>query len=161
MATSIGIYRLALPFDTSSIPSNAVIDSATLTIGILADSSSTNFDIVVTNGQPDYPHSPPVVADYNKANYSGDGGSINTSGISDPFVLSLNATGLSWITKGGTTKLLLRSSLDVAGTEPTEDVDEFISFKLTSPVPKLTVTYHTVSTVQINGGTILGNTTIL
>jgi hypothetical protein len=84
------------------------------------DQSDTDFNIVVTNGQPTYPHSPIVVGDYAIANYTGSGGTFGTASfVIGMNKLTLNATGLTWINLTGTTKLLLVSSRDVAVTTPT------------------------------------------
>lgn len=75
------IFRTCLFFDTSSIPSNVIINSAKLTFVLYRDISTIDFDVVVQNGQPTYPSKPIVVTDYDKDFYSGDGGSINTSDL--------------------------------------------------------------------------------
>ncbi len=142
------VWRSALYFSTASIPVAAIIDSATLSIYGATDSSTADdFDIVVTNGQPTYPHDPLVDTDYDKTHYSGDGGSVNTSTytLADYNNIALNATGMGWINKGGATKLLLRSSRDIAITTPTGD--EYVTFYTseqagTAQDPKLVVNYH-------------------
>lgn len=121
-----GIFRPFLFYDTSSIPTEATITLATLNLYGYLDYSTTDFNITVQNGQPTYPHDPLVVGDYNKANYSGDGGSLSTSGfITTGYnTITLNSDGRSWVTKGGQTKLCIRSDRDIAGTTPTGD--EFV-----------------------------------
>ena len=109
------IYRSYLIWDTSSIPDGATITSAILTLSGISDSSTTDFDIVVTNGQPTYPHSPISTSDFDYTKYSGNGGNVNTASITP---ITLNATGISWINKTGSTKLALRSSGDIASTSP-------------------------------------------
>jgi hypothetical protein len=83
------------------------------------------FDLVVQNGQPTYPHDPIVVGDYSKAHYADNGGQI-ASGTVTPYAwnsFDLNATGLTWIQTGAgnKTKLIFRTSHDIAGTGPTSD----------------------------------------
>jgi hypothetical protein len=140
------INRIGISFNTSTIPSNAIIDSAKLTLSILYDYSTTDFNIVIQDGQPAYPHMPLIVGDYNKENYSGNGGSVNTAGITNPFDIMLNDVGKSWLNKGGLTKFILRSSLDIAGTAPTLSVSEQIllkDFGYGAPyIPKLSIDYH-------------------
>jgi len=157
------IQRIALIFDTSAIPVGATIISAIIYLYCWNSAEGTawfvagyggkllciaDFDIVVQNGQPTYPHIPVVEADYNYTYYSGDGGSVNTADINEGSfnTITLNSTGRNWINKGGITKLLLRSQRDI---DSTPDVTEprtisFISSDFTSPsgyIPKLVITY--------------------
>ncbi len=114
------LYRGFLFFDTTRIPSNAIIDAATLGLYKMGDYSTTDFLITVQNGQPTYPHNPLIVTDYDKSLYSGNGGQFNTNNFVNGFNdLSLNSQGLGWINRIGVTKLCLRSSRDISGTTPT------------------------------------------
>lgn len=164
VVTYLVIDRAGVFFDTSPLPSDAIIDSAKLTFYIGEDDSSQDFDIVVQNGQPTYPHDPMEVGDYNKANYSDDGGSINTLNITSPFDIVLNATGISWINKDGTTKLCLRSSRDIAGTAPTYGVPEYIQLtdadQGPATAPTLTIEYHRPTTLLKGSLRIVGSTKI-
>jgi hypothetical protein len=145
-SSTYNVFRGYTYFDTSSIPSYAVIDSANLTFVLKADESDTDFDIVVQNGQPSYPSKPAVSSDFNYTYYSGNGGSFNTVGLpalDNSFVLTLNATGRGWITKGGTTKFALRSNRDINSVAPSGMEDVMIwSFDKGTYIPKLTVRYH-------------------
>lgn len=130
--TGYTIYRVGLYFDTSSIPSTAIIENATIYLWLLTDNSDTDFDIVVQSGMPTYPSDPAVVGDYDESNYSGDGGSVNTSTFSATgqyYALTLDATGEGWINKGGTTKFLLRSQEDIDASAPTGN--EYVEFQTT------------------------------
>jgi hypothetical protein len=142
------IDRFFLYFDTSGIPPGAIIESASLNLYGKVDYSTQDFLMTVQNGQPTYPTDPMVLADYNKANYAGNGGSLTTAGFttSGYNVITLNADGISWINKGGQTKLCIRSNRDIAGTEPTYGVDERVQVYTseetgTSKDPYLSVTY--------------------
>jgi hypothetical protein len=118
------VDRGYLYFDTSSIPDGAEITSAVLCLYGETDESDTDFDIVITNGQPTYPTDPLTAGDFDKTHYSGTGnGTFNTSGFSTSGYneITLNSTGLGWIDDDGVTKLCLRSSRDVAATTPTGD----------------------------------------
>lgn len=117
------IARMALLFDTSHLGTNATIISVNLCLNVTnlgADVWITEpFDIVVQNGQPDYPSNPVVVDDYNRTKYSGDGGSLPAASLITGWnYVPLNATGLTWINKTGYTKLMVRNSNDVAGIAP-------------------------------------------
>ena len=117
------LYRAYLTFNTAIIPTGTIIKNAKLELSFFNLSLvDTDFDIVVQNGQPDYPHYPAVVGDYYFGHYSGDGGSMNTQWILLPDVyynLPFNANGINWINKEGETKLLLRSSKDIGAVAPT------------------------------------------
>lgn len=148
------IYRSYVYFDTSSIPSDAIITLATLSLYGQENDSAADFLITVQNGQLTYPHDPLVAGDYAKANYSGDGGSLNTSGFitTGENVITLNVDGRGWIQKGvgAVTKLCLRSSEDIVGSIPTglEYVAIWATEKGTFYRPKLYVEY-TVPTGDI------------
>jgi len=146
------LYRGYLLFDTSSIPTDATITSAVLYIYKIevASTSDNHFDIVIQNGQPTYPHNPPVLGDYNKSYYSNNGGSINTNSLNtDAYsTITLNSNGRAWINKGGMTKLCLRSSREIAGiswdtaeTEHLEILGIWAAEKGEGYRPKLEITY--------------------
>jgi len=140
------IYRAYLFFDTSSLPDDAVIASATLS---LYGKSGTAWDfyIRIQNGQPTYPHNPIDQGDYDRTYYSGNGGQFYTSGWSTSGYndISLNSNGTIWINKQGTTKLCLRSSKEINGIPPLFNINEVISFysyeKGNDYRPKLAVEY--------------------
>jgi hypothetical protein len=153
-------------FDTSSIPVDATITLAILSLYGNSDGSGTDFLLTIQNGQPTYPHDPMVNGDYAKANYGGDGGSFNTTGWSAVGynAITLNADGRSWIQKGvgALTKLCIRSSLEIAGTAPIGD--EYISYwaaeKGAGYQPKLYVEYPgagwaNIKNIRMGTGTIL------
>jgi hypothetical protein len=149
------VYRGLLLFNTSSLPSNVLIDNATLSLYKMDDYSTTDFTITVQNGQPTYPHNPLQTADYSKSHYSGNGGGLNTA----YFVNGRNnisLTNLSWITKGGTTKLCLRSSRDISGTTPTGN--EYVNVcscehPQANHAPKLVIEYRNQSKINNTGST--------
>jgi len=125
------ILRSFVYFNTSSIPEDAIISNAILSLYFFpGEYVSTDFDIVIQNGQPIYPHEPLEVNDFYYLHYSGNGGSVNTNGLSsDKYTnIILNVTGISWIQKGpgAKTKLALISSRDIDKIAPSGD--ESISF---------------------------------
>jgi hypothetical protein len=114
------INRSTLAFNTSSIPATTTITQAHAWVYGYTDGSDTDFSLYFCSGQPTYPHTPVTVTDFNRAYYTVDSGAgYNTAfGWSASYhVITLNNTG--WIIKGGTTKLILMSSRDIAGTVPT------------------------------------------
>jgi hypothetical protein len=148
------VFRGFLYFDTSFLGTNAVITSASLNLYGAVDNSATDFNIQLQNGQPTFPHNPLVLGDYNKANYSGNGGQLTSSGFSVAGYnsLALNLTGIGYINLTGTTKLTLRSDNDIAGTSPTQK--EYVEFwnegKGGGFRPYLSITYTTTPTVTVS-----------
>lgn len=140
------IGRSFLYFDTSIIPSNANIISVKLYIYCFLDNSDTDFYIVLQDGQPNYPHSSLVLADYNKNNYKNNGGQITTSGIAinNYTIIPFNSNGKNWVNKDGITKFCLRSSRDIASIQPTglESIRIYTLEKGEGYKPKLTITYE-------------------
>ena len=134
------IYRNFLIFNTASLPDTAIIASAKIRFYSGWKNTNNEFDVVVQNGQPTYPHIPLQGLDYNKVNYDPtDGGSINTADITAGAFneLPLNEDGLTWINKSGLTKIAIRSSRDIDDLPPAVASDEFqlvreyISFSMT------------------------------
>lgn len=133
------IYRIVLYFQgTTSIPITAPIYYTRLDFKPQFNWAVINFDIVIQNGQPGYPHTPVVPGDYYYDHYSGNGGSINSADLvftPFPYIwnsIILNPIGLSWINvKGGeNTKLCLRSSRDISAIMPNNaDDDERIGIQ--------------------------------
>ena len=149
------IWRGFVFFNTSVISENANISNATLSLYKDSDYSTTDFNIVVQNGQPTYPHNPLQSGDYNKNHYSGNGGSLNTSGFTSGYN-AITLTDFDWITPGGTTKLCLRSSRDISGTVPTGN--EYIVIHanyagLRRYPPKLSIIYQNQSKIKNTGST--------
>jgi hypothetical protein len=139
--------RIAVLFNTSTIPVGAIITAAKVRLYLQAAILTGNdFNVKVQNGQPTYPHDPVIDGDYDRTNYAGNGG---TSGLATGFTFNayndivLNSTGFSWIDLGGLTKLILRSSNDISATAPLVGTNEFLTFN--GPVdankPKLEITW--------------------
>jgi hypothetical protein len=152
------VERSYFYFDTSSIPDTADISSATLYLYGSSDHSATDFNITIQSGAPTYPHDPLVADDFYKDYYSGDGGSLYTSGftIYGYNAIPLNSTGLSWLDVTGYTNFCLRSSREIAGT--TAVGEEYVSVKTSEESgkePYLSVTYSdsvSLSATGITGG---------
>lgn len=146
------IWRSYVYFDTSGIPADATITSATLSLYCnfkLMDQN--NYDVVIQNGQPSHPSEPTLQSgDYNKNYYSGNGGSINYYDIVENSYnpISINPDDLGWINKGSgaITKLCLRSSNDIdnIAIQPTQNlIQDAVNFSSSesSNAPQLTVEY--------------------
>jgi hypothetical protein len=147
------IHRSFLYFDTSSIPSGAIIEDAAISLYMTNFGTQTaNWYMTVTNGQNTYPHIPLVLADYLYTNYSGTGGwlsSFDMVPVTRNYVL-LNPTGISWIKKASSTKLALFSSMDINDVSASEDSDDFVTYCTyemgTGYQPILEVVYSIVAT---------------
>jgi len=156
--TTFWIYRVGLFFDTSSLPDDCIITSATLSLYGVADFSDVDFDIIVVNGSDlDVPMTGNDYGDLLDETTSG--GAMNTAdfitgGYND---ISLNTIGLSWINKTGITKFGLRSSRDINGNTPSSVIGEYVKISLyergSGYQPKLTVNYREAT------GSIVGRIT--
>lgn len=149
------VMRSYLPFDTSPIPDNSQIDNATLNFYMEANFTDTDFNVTIQTGSPPYPHIPLQTGDYNYLKYSGDGGQFNTSLLAAGYnTINFTSTGLTWISKTGYTKLVLRSSKDIAGTAPTglESFSFWAREKGSAYAPYLTVGYTCNGTSYILHG---------
>ena len=112
--------RAEIPFDTSALEGEEII-SAELKLYGHTDYSDTDFDITVV----EYTGNVPITnsdSDF-VAFGSTSGGALNTSGFSTTGYnsITLNATGLGWINKTGTTVFGLRSSRDIGSNAPSGD----------------------------------------
>ncbi|RLE49207.1 MAG: hypothetical protein DRJ18_00220 [Candidatus Methanomethylicota archaeon] len=141
------IYRAFLIFDTANIPDNANITQAIISIHVSLDHSDTDFEIIVQNGQPTYPHIPLQAGDYDRQHYIGNGGSNDTANIGGSgnwLNITLNSDGKSWINKQGNTKLCLRSSRDINGLAPSGSELIYLgaSESAGENAPKLIVSYE-------------------
>lgn len=142
--SALYIYRGGLFFDTSSLPDDATITSATLSLYGSDYQLGTDFDITVVDGS--VLEDPMVNSDYGDLlPQTTGGGTFNTAGFSTSGYndIALNAMGINWISKTGTTKFGLRSSRDISATPPTgpEHVRIWANEKGEGYRPKLVVTY--------------------
>lgn len=169
------IYRGFLFFDTSALPDGAVISAVILSIYPYQHTvTGGDFDLIVQNGQPTYPHDSLVSGDFLYSHYSSDGGSINSSTFTDDTYndITLNATGRGWINKTGTTKLCLRSSKDIDVIDIAEDTISDVYFYaletgsayraklvITYSMTPSTVTTQAVSDIKVTTLTGNGNIT--
>jgi len=131
MAGEYVIMRGFLIFDTSSIPDEAVISSAYVRLTCYDDhSDDSEFNVTVQQTKPSIPHDPLVSIDYDRRSFAGDFGHRNTSVFvnDDFFNISLSASGLADINLSGYTYWCLRSSADIASSDPGVGNDEWVMF---------------------------------
>ena len=113
------IFRGAVFFDTSSLPDDSIITSATLSLYGQLNASTTDFQITVVGGS--LLHEPLEGADYGYLrNQTVSGGTFDIAGFSTSGYnnIPLNETGMGWISKTGISKFGLRSSREIAATAP-------------------------------------------
>ena len=110
------IYRSYFVFPTYNIPDDVIIKNASLELVRVGKKiCTTDFDMIVQH-DPNDVHPYMVYEDMDRKNYTGNGGSLNST---DTIPLSynkfdLNAEGKSWIDKNGFTRLCVRSSKDIS-----------------------------------------------
>ncbi len=146
------IFRGFVVFDTSAIPDGATITGAVLHLKGSGDNSDTDFNITIRNGQPAYPTDPLAATDFNFTYYSGTGGTLSTAGFNaaGDNSINLDATGLTWINKTGSTKLALLSSRDISSTSP--GGNEFISAAKAGTYLAVSYTYNVGPTTGVISG---------
>ena len=147
-------YRSMLLFNTTTLPLNANISSAKLSLYKYTDNSTTDFTITIQNGQPTYPHDPLQTSDYGKSHYTGNGGGLNTTSYANGWN-NITLTNTSWLTKQGKTKLCLRSNRDISGTTPTTHEYVKVMSGNTQTPPKLTIIFKNQSKINNTGSTTI------
>lgn len=133
------VIRGTFAFDLD-LPDDAVVVTATFKFKVVwITTDDGHYDLVVQSLAADHPF---TIGAYNKALFTGNGGSKNTVDMSIGWVsIPLNATGKTWVLKGEDvlTKLGIRSSDDIAGVEPAGD--DLVGWDYTAGWPKLEVVY--------------------
>jgi hypothetical protein len=149
-STNYYIDKAFLYYDTTPLPATVSILSASLYLYGRVDASIVDFNLTIQQGSGIYPSNYPdtdnnglAVGDYDKSQYSGDGGHFDTSGwaTSAYNVIPLNSTGIGYIVPEGITKLAIRSSREISGTAPSGY--EYVTFDTygESYPPLLEITY--------------------
>lgn len=110
-------YRGMMPFDTSAISAAATITAATLTLYAAASgvSNADSISLNICQGTYDIPL---VVGQFKSVTFVSGGAKTYASWAdldNDANIITMDGTGIAMITKGGTTKLAVCGSLDVAG----------------------------------------------
>jgi hypothetical protein len=155
VGASYNIARSAVLFDTTGIPAGATVTGAVLSLYVVTDGSTVDFNVTL-QGTGIYPHSPVQTVDYYRGWYgTGSYGSRATGdGLSAGsfWNITLNSAGLAQIDTGGLTRFLLRSSLDVSGTGAANPAYITVASrdKGESYAAKLIVTYEVGTEAQFN-----------
>lgn len=146
-----GVYRGFLFFDTSDLPDDAVVKSASLDIcGRKVSEMDKHFDIWLQKGTSGHPTTSLNMDDYNYKHYQDSPNGLETFNTKSfqhsetsakHNVINLNSDGMSWIKTDDFTKFCLRSSRDV--NSKYDNTNEWISIwsseKGGEYRPKLTV----------------------
>ena len=152
-------FRLYLYFDTSGVPANATVSAASIRLYLTGSLTikSGGIEVILQSGQPDHPSATLTEGDFDRDDYSGDGGSfIAYTGSSGFQTLTLDsAIRTSWINGGGITKLCLRTDGDIDGDIPVAQLlaDFYTSEKGTNYKPELTLTYTAPPVVTTQAAT--------
>ena len=140
LESTYSIYRGFLFFDTSGIPSNAIIVSAIVTLPGGTVYNDTDFNITIRGAES--ASNPLVVGDYDLTHYDGDNlGELTTFPPitdNDYKYFTLNSVGIDYINRGGITKFVFLSKEDIDNSPPTND--EYIGVSIIGNYT-LTVTY--------------------
>jgi len=139
-------YRGFIFFDTSGLPDDALITSATIKIGEFAQvgyHADIPFNVILRSG--DNTGASIDVGDYDLTLYGGDNlGELTTKPASGAQYLNytLNDLGLAHIKKTGTTKFVLLSEEDIDNSPPGggELNEEYVVYNYT-PANTITITY--------------------
>lgn len=133
------IERMGVGWDTVSLPIDCTILAAKIILTMTTNYSLRQWNVVVRNGMPLYPHLLDTRGDYKFTNYSGYCGvkEIQPPGT---FEIELNESGLLAVNKEGYTKFALLDDRDIAGVPPT--VQEYVEFMYDKSYCKLEVTYQ-------------------
>ena len=140
--TGFVVLRSVIKFDTSSIGAGSTVTQANLSLMVLENLTDTDFDVQIakidwSSGTTEQIYDGILSADADDSIWR------NTNGVSQNTRYTSGNLSTAWVSKTGYTYYGLRSSLDVAGTQPSNS--ERIYFYAPSGVeagrPILTVTY--------------------
>ena len=127
---SYNIYRAPFQFrtDQAYLPPGAPIQYAAIRVKRYATVYPLvlDFNVIVQDGQPEFPHDPIELTDYYRKWYLGNYGQILASElpIGEFADIPLNSRGLDRLNLGGYTKFMLRSSRDIEDIPPWSSENE-------------------------------------
>ena len=142
------VMRSFIKFDTSSIPSNATISYAKLRLYGYQNFSNTDFIIRLQKWTGDTPITTGDFNSYDGINY--DDGNFNTSSFTTYGYNDIIISNYNLITKGGYTKICIRSSRDINSNIPRgdEDISYYTYEQGSSYYPILYIEYTTAAPVK-------------
>lgn len=138
-------YRAILSFATSSLPDNAIIQSAVLKIKQTGIPTGTNPFSVLGSLQADirqgsFGSSALQLTDFNSPASASAIGVFNSTPVNTYYTLTLNATGRSFINRAGRTQFRLRFNKD-DNNNHSADYLRFLSGNIESGKPRLFIDY--------------------
>lgn len=152
------IYRGFLPFDTSSIPDTDTIDSAVFHFFSDGNTPAVTTDTYCLVESTQASNTALTTSDFSAVGSTSYGSVAYAGGVvGTEYIITLNAAGLSAISKTGYTKLAIRECThDLGNVAPTQD--SYISYASQDHTtsgyrPYLAVTYSTPTSGGGGGGT--------
>jgi PKD repeat protein len=157
----VRISRGALIFDTSSIPDDATIDSASLGIWTSGTTQSPDVGIGITNFNIDGAISSDDYNNYDNTRYATDKNLSTMTGTSSYNVWSFNSDGKSGISKTGSTGLGIRTQFDIDNYSTwSNSANSAFTFRTSeygvNNRPYLTVSYTQPPTTDFSASTTSG-----
>lgn len=153
------IWRGMLYFNTTALPTNASVSSATIKLYGKTDMSTTDFDITIVRGAE--LATPPVVTNYGDLldETGARAAVVDTASFTttDYNSFALNTDGLGDIVAGGVSKFGIRSSNDISSTLPSDSTPEYVEFWSSEgpgakrPVLQITYTIPSLTTPDTFG----------
>lgn len=154
-------YRLVTLFDTSSIPDDDEISSATLSLYPTSRDSTLDLTVNITSSNPDS-NTAVTTSDYAQAKWGSTkfstGILISGFTLSDYNEFTLNASGISNISKTGVSKFGVQSEEDIDNSSPTwsSGVEGSITFSTadvsgTTQDPMLVIEHAAASSCTYSG----------
>jgi hypothetical protein len=145
--TGYVIYRAPIRFDTGSLPNDATITSARLRLHGTGSATTDDFNLQIQSYSGGFPI---ATDDYNQSKYSGNYGTLNTSGWTLSAYNDITFSDTSVINLTGNTDLGIRNDNEIAATAPSNKeivVYENTNEPGTSEDPLLEVTYEVKTTL--------------
>lgn len=153
---SCNIHVAHLPFDTSSIPLGSSVSAGTLSVYVTAKSGNDGGDLIDVPQSSASPNLYTIIAGTSGATSLDITSDITTSAYN---TFTLNASGLSWVTPGGTSYFALRERHSQTGIPGSTVYNITISSADetgTSQDPTLAVTYtEGTRTIYLRGNVYL------
>ena len=135
------VFRSLMDFEIEGLPDEVIIISAKLRLYSYSDSSDTEFDITIVDGEFVTPHDNSDYDRFNSTSY----GTLNTTAWTDAAwnEINFNAAGVAWLQAeaNGLLSVGVRSSREMSSTEPTGNEHVLADHSLHSNVPELVITY--------------------
>jgi hypothetical protein len=143
------VWRLFLPFDTSALPDDATITDAVLSVCDASSSQGTDAHALVQTSQAS--GTALSTADFDAIGTTEGATRVTAFTAGAYHDWTLNATGLTWISKTGFTLLGLRAVNDIDNVTPTANTYRAWRMSETADTtsdPKLVITY------SLGGGSV-------